>query len=280
MIGRQAAAQAPEAGAGERVRPSRPSRPSARGLFEVAISCASALALLAIWELLVRAELLDHRFFPAPSEVLATLARLAASGRLAEDLGITLARVAVGFAAGSAAGIVLGLLMGLSRLVRAAMRPIVGAVYPIPKIAILPLVMLIFGLGETSRYVIVAVGVFFLVLLNTMAGVMSIESIYLDVGRSFGARRLDLLRTIALPGALPLIFTGLRLGWGTGLLLLVAAEFVGARSGLGYLIWDSWQTFAVEEMFAGLLVIAAVGLVSFALFDLVERWLVPWRAGR
>jgi NitT/TauT family transport system permease protein len=202
------------------------------------------------------------------------------SGELLSDLAITLTRVAIGFAAGSAAGIVIGLLMGLSRLVRAAVRPIVGAVYPIPKIAILPLVMLIFGLGETTRYVIVAIGVFFLVLLNTMAGVMGIERIYLDVGRNFGARRLDVLRTIALPGALPLIFTGLRLGWGTGLLLIVAAEFVGARSGVGYLIWNSWQTFAVDEMYAGLLVISALGLISFALFDQLERWLVPWRRDR
>jgi NitT/TauT family transport system permease protein len=271
-------ARTPESGTAQRRHLSR--RPGARGLAEIAVSVFSALALLAAWELLVRAHVLDRRFFPAPSEVLTTLVQMAVSGQLLGDIAITLSRVGIGFAAGSAAGIVVGLLMGLARLVRAAVRPIVGAVYPIPKIAILPLVMLIFGLGETTRYVIVAIGVFFLVLLNTMAGVMGIERIYLDVGRNFGARRLDVLRTIALPGALPLIFTGLRLGWGTGLLLIVAAEFVGARSGLGYLIWNSWQTFAVDEMYAGLLVISALGLVSFALFDQLERWLVPWRSDR
>ena len=109
---------------------------------------------------------------------------------------------------------------------------------------------------------------------------MGIERIYLDVGRNFGASRLNVLRTIALPGALPLIFTGLCLGSGTALLLIVAAEFVGARSGLGYLIWNSWQTFAVDEMYVGLLVISALGLISFALFDQLERRLVPWRGDR
>jgi len=255
-------------------------RLGSRSLFENLVSVASALSILALWEALVRLGLLDYRFFPAPSEVLVTLFQMLVSGHLLGDVGITLSRIAVGYALGAVAGVAVGLVMGVSRVVRAAMKPLVGAIYPIPKIAILPLVMLIFGLGETSRYVIVAVGVFFLVLLNSMAGVMSIETIYLDVGRNFGARRLDVLRTIALPGALPLVFTGLRLGWGTGLLLIVAAEFVGARSGLGFLIWNSWQTFSVDEMYAGLLVISALGLISFALFDELERRLVPWRPDR
>jgi NitT/TauT family transport system permease protein len=137
--------------------------------------------------------------------------------------------------------------------------------------------MLVFGIGETSKYVIVAIGVFFLVLLNTMAGVINIERIYLDVGRNYGAGRLDVLRRIALPGALPFIFTGIRLGWGTGLLLIVAAEFISSKAGLGYLIWNSWQTFSVEEMYAGLLTISALGLLSFAILDVLERWLLPWK---
>lgn len=251
-----------------------------RRVRETAISVASACAMVVAWELLARAAVLDRRFFPAPSEVAITLFTMVRTGELWEAVSVTLARLAVGFVAGSVVGIAVGLLMGLSRVVRAAMQPVIGSIYPIPKIAILPLVMLIFGLGDTSRYVIVAIGVVFLVLLNTAAGVISIEPIYLDVGRNFGAGRLDLLLTIALPGSLPLIFTGLRLGWGTGLLLIVAAEFVGARSGLGYLIWNSWQTFSVNEMYAGLVVISALGLLSFILFDLVEGWLVPWRAGR
>lgn len=245
---------------------------------ERVVSILSPLALLLLWEALVRTRVLDVRFFPAPSQVLGTLVSLNLSGELPQDVLVSLSRIAAGFALGASAGIALGLLMGVSKVIRAAVNPLVGTIYPIPKIAILPLVMLIFGLGEPSKYVIVAIGVFFLVLLNTAAGVMNIEKIYLDVGRNFGASRSDVLLTIALPGALPFIFTGLRLGWGTGLLLIVAAEFISAKSGIGYLIWTSWQTFAVEEMYVGLITISALGLVSFALFDVLERWLIPWKA--
>jgi NitT/TauT family transport system permease protein len=253
-------------------------RPAGRtSIVERLVSVASPLVLLLVWELLVRSRVLDVRFFPAPSQVLRALWDLAASGVLLQDVGVSLTRIGAGFLIGALSGLVIGLLMGVSRLVRAAGKPLFGVLYPIPKIAILPLVMLVFGIGETSKYVIVAIGVFFLVLLNTMAGVVNIDKIYLDVGRNYGAGRLDVLRRIALPGALPFIFTGLRLGWGTGLLLIVAAEFISAKSGLGYLIWNSWQTFSVEEMYAGLLTVSGLGLISFAILDVLERWLLPWK---
>jgi NitT/TauT family transport system permease protein len=252
--------------------------PAGRGSWvERLISLVSPLILLLIWEVLVRAKVLDLRFFPAPSQVLKALYELLTTGVLLEDVRVSLVRIAAGFTIGALAGLVVGLLMGVSRLIRAAGKPLFGVLYPIPKIAILPLVMLVFGIGETSKYVIVAIGVFFLVLLNTMAGVMNIDRIYLDVGRNYGARRLDVLRRIALPGALPFIFTGIRLGWGTGLLLIVAAEFISSKSGLGYLIWNAWQTFSVDEMYAGLLTISALGLLSFAILDVLERWLIPWK---
>lgn len=264
-----------EAMAGRPARLAR--RLTGRTAVERLVSLLSPVVLLLVWEVMVRTRLLDYRFFPAPSHVIRTLVELLASGVLLGHVGISLTRIAAGFALGSAAGLALGLLMGVSRLVRAAVKPLVGVIYPIPKIAILPLVMLIFGLGERSKYVIVAIGVFFLVLLNTTAGVMNIDKIYVDVGKNFGARRQDIMLTIALPGALPLILTGLRLAWGTALLLVVAAEFVSAKAGVGYLIWNAWQTFAIEEMYAGLLTISALGLVSFLLLDWIEQRLMPWK---
>ncbi len=261
-------------------REATPRVPARTTSLERLVSLLSPVVLLLVWELLVRNRILDARFFPAPSAVMKTLVGLITSGTLLSDIGISLTRIAAGFAVGATSGLILGLLMGISRLTRAAIKPLVGVIYPIPKIAILPLVMLIFGLGEPSKYVIVAIGVFFLVLLNTMAGVMNIDKIYFEVGRNYGATRLDVLRTIAIPGALPLIFTGLRLAWGTALLLIVAAEFVSSRSGIGFLIWNAWQTFSVEEMYSGLLTISALGLVSFAIFDVIERRLVPWRPDR
>ena len=241
------------------------------------LSLFSPLLLLVVWELLVRAQLLDYRFFPAPSSIVGTFAQLIASGELLVDIKDSLTRVIIGFLLGAIPGLILGIVMGLSRMVRAFFRPMVAALYPIPKIAILPLIMLIFGLGETTKYVSVAMGVVFIVLINTMGGVMNIDKIYLDVGRNFGASRLQFYRTIALPGALPAIFTGFQLSLGVALVVIVATEFVGAKTGIGYLIWQSWQTFSVEAMYCGLVVTAFLGFLSQLLLDTVQRLCIPWR---
>ena len=234
------------------------------------------LLLLLIWEALVQARLLDRRFFPAPSSIFGTFVSLAQTS-LPAHIGISLSRAAIGFLIGAVPAILLGVVMGLVPIVRAALQPIVGALFAIPKVAILPLIMLMFGLGEQSKWAIIAIAVFFQVLISTTAGVANIDRIYLDVGRNFGAGRLATFWTIALPGALPLIFAGIRLGWGVSLLLLVTAEMVAAKSGLGYLIWQSWQTFTIEEMYVGLVTIAVLGMLSFWLLDLLEAWLIPWK---
>jgi ABC-type nitrate/sulfonate/bicarbonate transport system permease component len=168
--------------------------------------------------------------------------------------------------------------MGLVPLVRAALQPIIGALFPIPKVALLPLIMLLVGIGEESKWAIIGIGVFFQVLIATAAGVANIDRIYLDVGRNFRAGRLSTFFTIALPGALPTIFAGLRLGWGIALLLLVTAEMVSSNQGLGNMIWRAWQTLSVEDMYVGLVTIAAIGIVSFWLFDVIEAKLLPWKA--
>ena len=248
-----------------------------RRMVERTVALLSPLLLLALWEVLVRVRVLDARFFPAPLSIVSTFLELARTS-LPGHIGVSLSRAAVGFVLGAVPAILIGVVMGLVPLVRAGMQPIVGALFPVPKVAILPLVMLIFGLGEQSKWAIIAIGVFFQVLISTAAGVANIERIYLDVGRNFGASRLATLSTIALPGALPMIFAGLRLGWGVSLLLLVTAEMVAAKSGLGYLIWQSWQTFAIEEMYVGLVTIAGLGILSFWLLDAIESWLLPWKA--
>jgi len=242
------------------------------------LSVLSPLLLLALWEFLVRVKLADARFFPSPTMILGTFGSLAASGELSNHITMSLTRIVIGFLMGTVPALLLGVAMGLSPWVRAAINPIVGATYPIPKIAILPLIMLIFGLGEMSKYVIVAIAAFYLVLVNTMAGVINIEKIYLDVGKNFGASRWDMFTTIALPGALPMVFAGIRLAWGVALMVIVAAEFVGAKSGLGYLIWVSWQTFSVEQMYVGLITVSVLGYISSLLLDELERVLIPWKS--
>lgn len=246
-------------------------------VMERLLSIFSPLLLLIIWELLVKSELLDARFFPAPTSIIGTFGQLIVSGELPDHLVASIARIIVGFVMGAVPALILGVVMGLSPWIRAAINPMVAATFPIPKIAILPLIMLVFGLGEMSKYVVVAIAGFFLILVNTMAGVMNIDKIYLDVGKNFGASRKDMYLTIALPGSLPMIFAGIRLAWGISLLVIVAAEFVGAKAGLGYLIWQSWQTFSVEAMYVGLIVISFVGYVSSLILDELERVLIPWK---
>lgn len=237
----------------------------------------SPLLLLLLWEALVRGGLLDARFFPAPSSVLRVMVELALSGELWVHIKASLLRVGAGFVLGAVPGAAIGIAMGLNRWVRAVLNPVVAAIYPIPKSAILPLMMLIFGLGEMSKVMLVAISVFFVVLINAMAGVMQIDPIYLDVGRNLRVSRLQFFRTIALPGALPVIMAGVKLGMGTSLIVIVMAEMVASQSGIGYLLWRSWQTLVVEEMYVGLIVISALGLASTWLLEAVERLVIPWK---
>lgn len=242
------------------------------------VSLFSPLLLLILWELLVQVQILDFRFFSRPSVIAIFFWKMIVTGELLNHVNASLMRIAIGFIMGCVPGILLGIIMGLSRIVRAGINPMIAATFPIPKIAILPLILLIFGLGEQSKYVIVAIGTFYFVLINTMTGVMTIDKIYLDVGKNFGASRVNLWRTVALPGAFPMIFAGIKLGWGVALLLIVAAEFVGAKSGIGFLIWNSWQVFSIEQMFVGLIVISGIGFTSFLILDEVEKVVVPWKA--
>lgn len=240
------------------------------------LSLFSPLLILVFWEVGARTGVVDTRFFSSPSAVLSTLGKLIASGEIVRHTGYSMMRAAAGLLLGGIPAVVIGLTMGLFPWVRAILQPIVGAIYPVPKLALLPLILLIFGLGEMSKIVVIAIGVFFPILINTTAGVLNINPIYRDVARSHGASRWNSYVTVALPGALPMIFAGLEIALSVSLLLIVAAEFVGAQNGLGYMIWNSWQTFSVERMFAGLIVISAIGYLSNIALHAVKARVIPW----
>jgi NitT/TauT family transport system permease protein len=244
------------------------------------ISILTPIILLGLWELGARAGLVDTRFFSSPALIARRFMVLSASGEIWLNIGVSLRRLGIGFLVGGVPAIVLGIAMGLSRSVRAAIDPLIAATYPLPKSAIFPLIMLIFGLGESSKIVMVALGVFYPLIINTMAGVLQIDRIYLDVGKNFGATRGQMFYTVALPGALPSIFAGIKLGVGMGLVLIAIAEMIGADSGLGYMIWNAWQTLSVETMYVGLVVIAIIGYVLSLFLDEVEKWLLPWMRER
>ena len=168
--------------------------------------------------------------------------------------------------------------MGLNSTLRAIIDPLIAATYPIPKSSILPLALLVLGLGEASKIFMVTIGVFYPIAMNAMAGVREINKVYLDVGHNFKASRWDVFRTIALPGAMPMIMTGIKLGVGMGLVLIAIAEMVGAKSGLGYLIWNAWETFAVDQMYVGLFVIALIGFALTLILNELEKVFVPWKS--
>ena len=180
------------------------------------------------------------------------------SGGVAASSAAILSPLIVGLASGAALGWQAGLLVGLPALL---------------------IILLIFGLGEPSKWAIVAVAVFFQVLISTLAGVVNIDRVYLDVAADFRASRWQAYRTIALPGALPFIFTGFQLGLGMALIVVVIAENFGTEHGLGYLIWHSWQIFEVRDMYVGLIMVALLGYTSQLAMARLERSLIPWKRG-
>jgi len=248
-----------------------------RRIIELLLTVAGPALVIGIWELLSRTETIDPRFWPAPSVLWDTAIEMGRDGSLLENLRITVQRIVFGFALGTIPGVILGLGMGLFWPIRTFFMPISTVIYAIPKIAVLPLMIIAFGTGETSKMVTVALSIFFLVALNTMTGVMELDRSYQDVAKNLGASRFELFTTVALPGALPSIFTGMRLALGFALVVVVGTEFVSAQDGLGYVIWNSYQTLRIHPMYVGL---AATALLGWALtigLGLVEVWALPWK---
>lgn len=248
-----------------------------RRIRSVLLALIAPLLLLALWEGLARAGTINQLFFPAPSVVFRTWWRLMREGGLLTDVRVSGVRLLLGFALGAAPGVALGMAMGLWAPVRSALLPLITALYPIPRIAILPLVLVIFGIGESGKLFMIGFSVFFLMLLETMAGVRRIEPVMLDVARSVRASRLRQYLSVAWPGALPSIFTGMRLALGFALIVIVGTEFLASRQGIGARIWLAYQVLDIESLYAGLLTTALMGWALNLLVGAVERVAIPWR---
>ena len=173
------------------------------------VSYFSPILILVFWELASRSGLVDRRFFPPPTAIAGTAWQMIASLEIFVHIWATFQRVLVGYVMGAIPGLAFGLALGMSTRLNRVLGPIFAALYPVPKIAILPLILLLFGIGELSKYIVVAIGVFFLMFYNTLSGVRQTPEIYLDVARNAGASRLQVFTRIAIPAALPSIFTGL-----------------------------------------------------------------------
>jgi NitT/TauT family transport system permease protein len=245
-----------------------------------ALRIVSPFLLLLFWEASSRFGLLDARFFPPPSAIAGTAMGMIEDGTLLSASVDSLWRLALGYGIGAGAGVVVGLVLGLSSWLLALFEPWMQITYPVPKLAIYPLLVLIVGLGDLPIVILLAIAIFYIVAMNTIAGVLSINPVIRDVGRDCNASFLQSFWTIALPASLPHIFTGLEIALGIGYIVLIAGEFVGAKSGLGFVIWSSWQVFDVAPMYVAIVTVSVLGFFSTFATRAIGNLLMPWRSLR
>lgn len=235
------------------------------------------LVLLLLWEAITRIGLLSPVFFPPATVVAATLWRLFGSGDLAGHAGRTLSRMICAFSVGAGTALVLGLCMGWSRRLRRVFDPLVAAFHPVPKTALLPLFMILVGMGDGSKIAVAALAAFFPMLINAMAGVCQISPVHFEVAQNFGASPGKVFARVVLPGSLPMVMAGARVAFNSALVVTIAVELLTARRGLGAVIWQAWETMRTEELYAAITVSAVIGIGCSALLARLTDWLVPWQ---
>jgi NitT/TauT family transport system permease protein len=244
------------------------------------ISATVAIGAVTLWELMSRGGFISPLLAPAPSAVARALVAEFATGEIVPHLALTLYRVVSGILIGGSAGLVVGLLMGMSRRLRDIADPFVAAIHPIPKIAILPVVMAVLGIGDASRIAVISLAVFFPLMISTMNGVLQISHTHLDVARNYGATGLKLFRRVVLPASLPMVLSGLRIGVNLALLITISVEIVGATKGLGALIWTSWEVLRIEVLYASLIVIMLLGISFNRFVRILSDAVAPWSVDR
>ena len=233
--------------------------------------------LITIMEIGTRSGWISALTLPKPSDVLATFRELWESGLLFKHLAPSLSRLAVGAAIGASIGIVVGVLIGLFSYARAGLVPLVAAIFPIPKIALLPLFVIWFGIDETSKYALIAFGTFTPTVVATYGAVDNVDRSLIRMGQSFGLSWFSIVRKIVLPGAMPGILSGLRISLAIAIILLVAAEMLGAEYGIGAYILEAGSLYDLERLFAGVVILSLLGVILSTVIGLIERRLLGWR---
>jgi sulfonate transport system permease protein len=243
----------------------------------VALGLAVPVLLALVWEAAVALELVSRRLMPPPSQIAATLTQLAVTGDLWLHVTTTTWRVAMGFVLGTAAGTVIGAIAGYSGLARQLLDPTLQGLRAVPSIAWVPLFILWLGIFEESKVALIAVGVFFPVYLGVMGEIVSVDRKIVEVGRVFRLSGPALVRRILLPAILPAYVLALRAGLGLGWMFVVAAEFMGAAEGLGYLLVDGQQLGKPDQIIAAILTFAVLGKLSDAILVAVTRPFLRWQ---
>lgn len=288
---------------GRRVRPAR------RNIYERTLAFGFPTAVLALWQIAGDTGMINTTWFPQPSRIAEGLWDMIVSydkfsgtsllgrpwlipqyfseGGLAgvwtllseSHVLATVGRVFAGFVLGAIPGILLGVVMGMNQTVRLMLDTTLSAIYVLPKIAIFPIVMLIFAdpFGEGPKILVVALAVFILMTINTMAGVRGIDKVYLMAGRNYGANGWQMMRHVIIPGAMPVIFAGLRIALGTAMIVIISVEFLRAKQGVGFITFYYWEVLNPEKMYAGLVVVMILGVLLTYLLQWLQRRLMPWQ---
>jgi len=247
-------------------------------IWQFALPPLTIVAVVVAWEALVRLRGIAPIYLPAPSSVFVYLSRMIADGSMPYHLGITLLRIFVGFGLAAVFGIALGVLMGMSRTIARVADVWIAALYPLPKISLIPLLIIWVGTGEAYKIVISAVSAFFPIVISTYSGIRQTDRGLIKAAKDLGANARQIQLKVVIPGAIPSIFAGLHLGMGIAIILVVAAEMIGGSSqgGMGWLLISSGQVMETEKVFASLIVLAVVGAVVIKLQQWIDRKVAPW----
>jgi len=241
------------------------------------VGFAVFVVLIALAEIGTQTGFITPLTLPKPSDVLKTFGELYSSGLLWKHLSVSLSRLVVGAALGASVGIAVGVMIGLFSYVRAGLLPLVAALFPIPKIALLPLFVIWFGIDEGSKYALIAFGTFTPTVVATYGAVDNVDRNLIRMGQSFNLSWMSIVRKIVLPGAMPGILSGLRISLAIAIILLVAAEMLGAEYGIGAYILEAGSLYDLERLFVGVAILSILGVTLSACIGMIERRLLRWR---
>ncbi len=236
------------------------------------------VGLIAFWEVGSQTGFISDLVLPAPSEAFEAFLQLLETGMFWKHLSASLQRLVIGWICGTVLGVIAGMAIGLFSLARAALAPLVSAIFPIPKIALLPLFIIWFGIGEGSKVATILFGTFFPTVISTYGGVDNVDRNLIRMGQSFGLSWSSIVRKIILPGALPAILSGFRISASIAIILLVAAEMIGAEFGIGAYILLAGSLFATDQLIAGVAMLSVLGLCFAWLIGRAEKYFLDWRA--
>jgi ABC-type nitrate/sulfonate/bicarbonate transport system permease component len=241
---------------------------------------ASILLIFGVWEAAWQAHMISPLFFSGPSAVAKQLVYAWTRGNLKSDLVYSGTNFILGFAAAVVAGVVVGILVGWYRTLRLLMNPTLTALYATPRVAMIPLILIWFGIGMWSKVFIVFISAFFPILVNTIGGMRAIDRDLLRAARAFCASDWQIFKTVAIPGSVPFILTGIRQGVALGLIGVVVGEMFGGSQGIGFMVAYGGQTFSTDTLFVGVVIIATAGIVLTSLAERLERRFSQWRPER